>query len=77
MKDNFINVFNEFWRVNVIGYFSELQANPIRLISVIIDIAIVVFLCYKFIKYTKNTRVWQLIKGIALLIVLTAVSRMA
>jgi len=74
MKENFITIFSQFWKMNVAGYITELQQNPLRLISVIIDLTIVIFLIYQFIKYTKNTRVWQLIKGIAVLIILTAVS---
>lgn len=74
MKENIITIFSEFWKLNVVSYVTELQQNPLRLISVIIDLTIVVFLIYKFVKFTKNTRVWQLIKGIAVLIVLTAAS---
>lgn len=74
MKENFMTIFNEFWKINIESYINELQQNPLRLISLIIDVAIVIFLIYEFIKFTKNTRVWQLIKGIAVLIILTALS---
>lgn len=74
MKENFITIFSEFWKINVVSYITELQQNPLRLISLIIDLTIVVFLIYQFVKFTKNTRVWQLIKGIAVLIILTALS---
>lgn len=74
MKDNFFTAFSEFWKLNVLNYIEELSRNPIRLVSLILDLAIVIFLGYKLIKATKNSRVWQLIKGIALLIILTAVS---
>lgn len=74
MKDNFMTMFSEFWKMNVASYITELQQNPLRLISLIIDITIVIFLIYQFVKFTKNTRVWQLIKGIAVLIILTALS---
>ncbi len=74
MKDNFFTILSDFFKINVISYASELQDNPLRLISLIIDLTIVIFLMYKFIKYTKNSRVWQLIKGIALLIILTVIS---
>lgn len=74
MKDNFFNTINNFWEVNIMQYIVELQENPIRLITLTIDLAIVIFLIYKLIKITKSTRVWQLIKGIALLIILTLVS---
>lgn len=74
MKDNFFIAINEFWQLNVIEYINLLQQNPLRVITLAIDIAIVIFLIYKLIKITKNSRVWQLIKGIALLIVITLVS---
>ena len=74
MKDTFYETFSNFWEINVVGYIQNLQANPLRLISLIIDLTIVIFLMYKFIKMIKSSRVWQLVKGIALLIVLTLVS---
>ena len=74
MKDNFFNVINNFLQVNVVEYIKVLQEHPLRLISLIIDLTIVIFLVYKLIKMTKKSRVWQLIKGIALLIVITLVS---
>ena len=69
MKNNFFSAIDTFWQVNVVEYIAILRENPLRLISFIIDLAIVVFLAYQLIKITKNSRVWQLIKGIALLIV--------
>lgn len=74
MKDNFFNAIDTFWQVNVVEYITNLQENPLRLISLAIDLAIVIFLVYKLIKMTKKSRVWQLIKGIALLIIATLVS---
>jgi len=74
MKDNFFTAMNTFWQTNIVEYFETLQANPLRLVSLIIDLAIVVFIIYKFIKMTKSSRVWQLIKGIALLVIFTLVS---
>lgn len=74
MKETFYDTFTKFWKINVVAYIQNLQANPLRLISLIIDITIVVFLIYKFIKMIKSSRVWQLVKGIALLVALTLVS---
>ena len=74
MKDSFFNVIDTFWQVNVVEYITNLQENPLRLISLAIDLTIVIFLAYKLIKMTKKSRVWQLIKGIALLIVATLIS---
>lgn len=74
MKDNFFSEIDKFWQANVIEYIEMLQGNPFRLILFFIDIAIVIFLLYKFIKMIKSSRVWQLIKGIAILIIVTLVS---
>ena len=74
MKDNFFTGINNFWQINIVNYIQELNENPFRLIPLILDLTIVIYLAYKLLKATKNSRVWQLIKGIALLIILTAVS---
>lgn len=74
MNETFYDTFTKFWEINVVEYIQNLQANPLRLISLLIDITIVVFLIYKFIKMIKSSRVWQLVKGIALLVALTLVS---
>ncbi len=74
MKDNFYTAISDFWQINIINYIQGLSQKPLRIISLILDLAIVIFLIYKLLKTTKNSRVWQLIKGIALLIILTAVS---
>ena len=57
-------------------YFKSWSENPINLILGILDILIVLFLLYKAIKLLKKTRAWQLLKGIAILIIVTLVSRM-
>lgn len=74
MKDNFFSIVDNFWQINLVEYIQQLQANPFRVVTLIIDLAIVIFLIYKLIKVTKKSRVWQLIKGIALLIIITLVS---
>lgn len=74
MKDNFFTTINDFWEINIINYIEELNQNPLRIITLILDLVIVIFLAYKLLKATKNSRVWQLIKGIAVLIVITILS---
>ncbi len=74
MENDFLAVFQNFWKINVVNYLNELQENPFRVVMLALDITIVIFLVYKFVKATRNSRVWQLIKGIVLLIILTAVS---
>ena len=74
MKDNLFETVNRFWQLNVVNYIDTLKENPIRIVLLFIDLAIVIFLAYKLIKATKNLKVWQLVKGIAVLVVLTLVS---
>ena len=67
---------NFFENINytISTYINQLYQNPIKLFTLIIDIAIVIFLVMKLIKIAKNARAWQLIKGIALLILVTWIS---
>nr|MBP3680439.1 diadenylate cyclase CdaA [Clostridia bacterium] len=65
---------NTYFQKNIVEYVQELYQYPIKLIPLILDLAIVIFLIYKFIKSSKKTRVWQLLKGIALYIIITALS---
>jgi diadenylate cyclase len=76
MIENFMGNINTYFQRNVIDYIKELflNPNPWSFISFAIDIAIVLFLIYKFIKTSKKTRVWQLMKGIALYIIITGIS---
>ena len=64
----------EFYKQNIVSYIQTLYDNPLNLILLIIDISIVLLLLIKVIKFAKDSRAWQLLKGIALLIIATAVS---
>ena len=66
--------WDNFYTDNIIGYIKSLQGNPFELITLIIDLTIVIFLIYSFLKIVKGSRAWQLIKGIALLIIITWLS---
>jgi len=66
--------WENFYKDNIVSYIKSLQENPFELITLIIDLAIVIFLVYCFFKIVKGSRAWQLIKGIALLIVTTWIS---
>ena len=66
--------WDNFFRDNIIGYIKSLQENPFELITLIIDLAIVIFLIYCFIKIVKGSRAWQLIKGIAFVVIITWIS---
>ena len=66
--------WESFYKENIMSYIKSLQENPFELITLIIDLAIVIFLLYCFFKMVKGSRAWQLIKGIVLLIVATWIS---
>ena len=74
MIENFSNIFKNFYNQNILAYIQSLQEYPVKLISLILDLAIVIFLAYHLLKIVKDSRAWQLVKGIALLIVATALS---
>jgi len=59
---------------NVKNYINNLKQTPINLITLIIDIVLVIFLFSKLFKILKNSRAWQLLKGIILLVVVMAAS---
>ncbi len=66
--------FETFFNDNVLGYFKSLQESPLKMVMFIIDIAIVLLLLFYAIKMVRGSRAWQLIKGIALLVLITIVS---
>lgn len=73
MTNSLVSEMNNF-RENILSYLEFLHTNPFRLIMLIIDIVLVIFLAMKMIEILKDTRAWQLIKGIALLVIVTALS---
>ena len=74
MVENFQTVLRNFYENNIADYLQLLQEYPIKLVMLIIDLAIVIFLAYKLLQIVKGTRAWQLVKGIVLLIIVTALS---
>lgn len=69
MEKNIGNILNNFYEQNILNYIQTYQQYPVKLISLILDISIVLFLAYGLIRITKSSRAWQLLKGIAFLIV--------
>ena len=59
---------------DITTYLELLKNNPLKIVMLILDIAIVIFLTVKLIQIVKETRAWQLIKGIAFLIIATLIS---
>lgn len=64
----------EVYFENIVEYIKTLQQNPLQLVTFIIDISLVIFLAVKFFQIVKGSRVWQLLKGIFLLIIVTILS---
>ena len=57
-------------------YISDLSSHPWQIVTFVLDITIVIFLLIYFIKVAKKSRVWQLIKGIVLLVIITILSNL-
>lgn len=57
-------------------YINDLQTHPWQIVTFVLDITIVLFMFIYFVKIAKKSRVWQLIKGIVLLIVITFLSNL-
>ena len=76
MFDVFTQFFQNFYQTDIIEYVSGLYEHPFRLVSIIIDLVIVIFLVYKAFDMLKETRAWQLLKGIVFLVVITLLSGM-
>ena len=70
MKENFITEIATTWGENISEYFSLLQQHPIRLVSLILDLTIVIYIIVKILKLAKKSRAIQLIKGIVFFILM-------
>ena len=57
---NIMNIFNNFYEQNILSYINSLQQYPIKLVTLIIDIIIVIFIAYELIRIVKDSRAWQL-----------------
>ena len=68
MIDNLISGINFFLQENILGYIKFLYENPIKLVLLVIDLTIVIWLGMKIIKIAKDSKAWQLIKGIIFLL---------
>ena len=68
------NMLINFYDQNILSYIRLWQEYPIKLFSLILDIGIVIFLAYKLLRIVKDSRAWQLVKGISLLVIATSLS---
>ena len=73
---NIGNMLNNFYDQNILSYIRLWQQYPIKLVVLILDISIVIFLAYQLLRIVKDSRAWQLVKGIAFLIIATALSEL-
>lgn len=74
MIENLNSSIIDFLKINVLEYVNELYMYPIKLISLVIDLSIVLFLIIMFIKSIRGSRVGQLIKGIVFFVLMVAIS---
>lgn len=72
--NNIGQILNTFYEKNILAYINIYRQSPVKLISLIIDLALVLCLIYLFVRMVKGTRTWQLVKGIAFLIIVTWLS---
>lgn len=61
---------------SLLDVLRSVSENPLNLVTIILDAVIVLFLLYCFVRIVKGSRAWQLIKGIAFLIIATWISRL-
>lgn len=73
MFENLTLSFSGIWN-SFVSYMTELVQNPFKLLTLILDLAIVAYILYKFIVYAKKSRMWQLLKGILFILIITAIS---
>ena len=74
MKNSWFTPNLEFTGQDITNYLQSLKSSPLKIIALIVDIAIVLFIIVKLVKIIRETRAWQLIKGIVLLVVVTWLS---
>lgn len=74
MSSNLMNVVSSNLSNIILEYAGSLYSNPFKLITLIIDLGIVILLFIKLFKIVKDSRAWQLLKGIALIIIAMAIS---
>lgn len=72
--NNINTFFSMLYNEKILSYIQMYQQYPIKLITLIIDIFLVIFLAYNILKIAKDSRAWQLIKGITFLVIATWVS---
>lgn len=67
-------VNNQASMQNIFEYLKTLPQEPLKIVTLILDLAIVIFLVVKLVQLIKGTRALQLLKGILFLIIITIAS---
>ena len=73
MFENLTLSFSGIWN-SFVSYMTELVQNPFKLLTLVLDLAIVTYILDKFVVYAKKSRMWQLLKGILFILIITAIS---
>lgn len=73
MFENLTLSFSGIWN-SFVSYMTELVQNPFKLLTLVLDLAIVTYILYKFVVYAKKSRMRQLLKGILFILIITAIS---
>lgn len=73
MINNFMISMSTLWQELLIN-LNEYYQYPVKLISLIVDLAIVIFLLVKVIQLAKSSKTMQLIKGIFIIIIIMWIS---
>ena len=74
MIDGFGISMQKFYDDIIVGYLNAFSQNPMNLLILAIDVIIVMFLAATIIKFAKNSRAWQLLKGIFFLVIANVLS---
>ncbi len=74
MIDGFGTNMQQFYNDIIVGYLEAFSRNPMSLLVLAVDITIVIFLAVTIIKFAKNSRAWQLLKGISFLVIINLIS---
>lgn len=72
--DYIIESVKLFYETHVVSYFNMLAEYPIKILALLIDIVIVLYLFMWLVKMLKGTRAMSLLKGIIFLMIATALS---
>ena len=68
------NVGTQMNTQEIFEYLKTLPQEPIKIVTLILDLAIVIFLVVKLVQLIRGTRALQLLKGIIFLILITIAS---